>query len=315
MSCGSCCFSPGVSQQFLPGPFPAGSSLASCGKADKIPSPGTAPPRLGPAPVLRGDTWPLEQLHRTFTVRTRDASLTCDSQGPTCCGRSMNITARAATDSLPHLVPSPSLIIILLWLMHRAKSQQLPILQRRAAKQLHRNETSSLGAFLSPMSSSHIPRGIGTRRSEQLVPTPDLQRLSVQSETGVHKYQTWGCPPGSLAGKGVTTHYCCREQWGSRHREKCSFIGRTTQDWVKHFPSASHTGALKPPNTASGHARPQSWHSPFVALACMELSRLGSPGSVPARRQLQHGAVAGQPGLISKANGLKNVTSYRQGFV
>ena len=32
-------------------------------------------------PVLRGDTRPFEQLHRTFTVRTCDVSRTCENQG------------------------------------------------------------------------------------------------------------------------------------------------------------------------------------------------------------------------------------------
>lgn len=79
-------------------------------------------------------------------------------------------------------------------------------------------------------------------------------------------------------------------------KEKCSSADPT-------LPSASHTQVLHPQ------------HLPKGSMAFPWLHRSSSPSSVPEQRQLQRGTTAGQPGLISKADGLKNVTGYRRLFV
>lgn len=87
-------------------------------------------------------------------------------------------------------------------------------------------------------------------------------------------------------------------------KEKCSSVG------LDHtFPSSiTHRGS-KTPTLSPKLARPFPGSSVQGAIApCL-------PRSVPEQRQLQRGTTAGQPGLISKANGLKNVTGYRRLFV
>lgn len=78
-SCGSHCFSPGMSQGVLPGPFPA--SLVLRGKADKIPNLGTALPRIVPAhPEAGGHMCLFELLCCMFTPRTCNVPQTHESQ-------------------------------------------------------------------------------------------------------------------------------------------------------------------------------------------------------------------------------------------
>lgn len=154
--------------------------------------------------------------------------------------------------------------------------------------------------------------------SESLLPMPDLERLSFRvrpecmntspgtvpripsRERGHFPLLLLGAVGQQVQGLKVLLSW-----------EKCSFRGRTTRGWVKHFLPISvlHQGSEPPKHhlqpCSALPARPQSQNGPPVAPACPELTLPLSLGPSRSRGSCSVAPRQGSLGLSPRQTGLK----------
>jgi len=144
----------------------------------------------------------------------------------------------------------------------------------------------SPGAVLSPAGYPGTSLGTGTRSSLRPVRwAPRPHAWSTQAVTPEWdrsaRIPDWGPSPVPCRGRGRDPSLLraagARARRVPAHRN-APFIGRTTPDWVKRFPSASPTGALRPPNTPPAAECPVPAASTALPwLRCARSYRSSSP--------------------------------------